>query len=48
MMQLVLISLRNAIAHDFKTTQIKQDSVEKLIKMTEQLLETLNSNETEG
>lgn len=41
-------SLRNAVAHGFKTTLITPDSVENLIKITEQLLETINSNETEG
>ncbi len=41
------LSLRNAVAHGFRTTPITQDSVDKLIKMTEQLLETLNSNEME-
>ena len=42
------LSLRNAVAHGFITTTITQDSVDKLIKITKQLLETLNSNETEG
>ena len=40
------LSLRNAVAHGFKTTPITQDSVDNLIKTTKQLLETLNSNET--
>lgn len=38
------LSLRNAIAHGFKTIPITQNSADKLINMTEQLLETLNSN----
>lgn len=41
-------SLRNAVAHGFKTTQIKQDSVRKLIEITEQLLETVQSFEKAG
>ncbi len=32
------LSLRNAIAHGFKTTQLTQDSVCELIEITEQLL----------
>ncbi len=39
------LSLRNAVAHGFKTTQITQDSVAKLIKITRQLLKNLHSNE---
>ena len=42
------LSLCNAVAHGFKTTQIKQDSVARLIKITEQLLKTLHSNEKVG
>ena len=40
------LSLRNAIAHGFKATQITQESVYQLIDVAEQLLETLHiSNE---
>ena len=42
------LSLRNAVAHGFKTTQITQDSVDKLIKISEQLLKTLHSHEKVG
>ncbi|MGK7895585.1 MAG: hypothetical protein AB4372_18715 [Xenococcus sp. (in: cyanobacteria)] len=42
-----LLSLRNAVAHGFKTTPITKDSGEKLITITEQLLKNLNSNKTE-
>ena len=42
------LSLCNAIAHGFKTTPIKQDSVNRLIKIAEQLLKTLHSNEKVG
>ncbi len=42
------LSLRNAIAHGFKTTEITQDSVDKLIKITEQLLESLYDNKKIG
>ena len=38
------ISLRNAIAHGFKTTQLSQNSMSELIKMTEQLLQTLKTD----
>ncbi len=37
-----VFSLRNAIAHGFKTTQLKQESLHDLINTTEQLLESLN------
>lgn len=37
-------SLRNAVAHGFKTTQITRDSVEKLIDITEQILKTMHSD----
>lgn len=40
------LSLRNAIAHGFKTTQLTQESVYELIDMTEQLLEILHSSTT--
>jgi uncharacterized protein YutE (UPF0331/DUF86 family) len=36
------LSLRNAIAHGFKTTQITQNSVCELIEITEQLLKALH------
>ncbi|MFM7575533.1 MAG: hypothetical protein ACKO5Q_01110 [Microcystaceae cyanobacterium] len=36
------LSLRNAIAHGFKATQITQESVYRLIDVTEQLLDTLH------
>lgn len=36
------LSLRNAIAHGFKATQITQESVYQLIDVAEQLLETLH------
>jgi len=39
-----ILSLRNDIAHGFKTTELKQESVHNLIKMTEGLLESLNSS----
>lgn len=39
------LSLRNAIAHGFKTTQITQNFVYELIEITEQLLEALHSDE---
>ncbi len=39
-----LLSLRNAVAHGFKTTQITQYSVDKLIKITEQMLKDLHTN----
>jgi len=38
------LSLRNAIAHGFKTTQLTQKSVYELIDITEQLLEALQAN----
>jgi hypothetical protein len=40
------ISLRNAIAHGFKRTQLMQESVYELIDMTEKLLETLQASVT--
>lgn len=39
------LSLCNAIAHGFKTTQLTQDSVYELIHITEQLLKDLHTNE---
>jgi REase_AHJR-like len=39
------LSLRNAIAHGFKTTQITQTSVGELIEIAEQLLKSLHSGE---
>ncbi len=39
------LSLRNAIAHGFKTTQVTQNSVYELIEITEQLLKALHSEE---
>lgn len=39
------LSLRNAIAHGFKTTQITQNAVFDLIGVAEQLLRALHSNE---
>jgi uncharacterized protein YutE (UPF0331/DUF86 family) len=36
------LSLRNAIAHGFKATQITQESVYQLIDVAEQLLKTLH------
>jgi uncharacterized protein YutE (UPF0331/DUF86 family) len=41
------LSLRNAIAHGFKTTQLTQESVYKLIDITQHLLEALHTS-TEG
>ncbi|KJH73530.1 hypothetical protein [Aliterella atlantica] len=38
------LSLRNAIAHGFKATQITQESVYQLIDVAEQLLKTLHIN----
>lgn len=35
------LSLRNAIAHGFKTTQLTQESVYELLDTTEQLLKVL-------
>lgn len=35
------LSLRNAIAHGFKTTQLTQESLYELIDLTEHLLDTL-------
>jgi uncharacterized protein YutE (UPF0331/DUF86 family) len=37
------LSLRNSIAHGFKTTQISQESLYELITITEQLLKALHS-----
>ncbi|MFP4337551.1 MAG: hypothetical protein ACLFQP_06435 [Halothece sp.] len=39
-----VFSLRNAVAHGFKTTQLKQESVHDLIQITKELLESLNSS----
>jgi len=39
------LSLRNAIAHGFKTAQITQNSVYEVIEITEQLLKALHSDE---
>lgn len=38
------LSLRNAIAHGFKTTQLSQNAMAELIKITEQLLQTLKTD----
>lgn len=38
-------SLRNAIAHGFKTSQLTQNSVNELIEITEQLLKALHPAE---
>lgn len=38
------LSLRNAIAHGFKTTHLRQESVHELVDITEQLLKNLPSN----
>lgn len=41
------ISLRNAIAHGFKTTpQLNEDSIYQLIELMEQLLKTLHSEDS--
>jgi len=37
-------SMRSAIAHGFKTTQLSSNILSELIKMTEQLLQTLKTN----
>ncbi|MDB9493060.1 hypothetical protein PN441_18170 [Spirulina major CS-329] len=37
-------SLRNVVAHGFKTTQLTQESVSELIDLTEQLLNALHSS----
>lgn len=39
------LSLRNAIAHGFKTTPITQDSIYELVEMTENLLKALPNYE---
>jgi hypothetical protein len=39
------LSLRNAIAHGFKTTQLTHESVYELIEITEQLLKALHFDE---
>lgn len=39
------LSLRNAIAHGFKTTQLTQNSVCELIEIAEQLLKSLHTGE---
>ena len=41
-------SLRNAISHGFKTTQLTESSVYELIEITEQLLEALHAGEEAG
>lgn len=38
------LSLRNAVAHGFKATQITQESVYELIDVVEQLLKTLHTS----
>jgi uncharacterized protein YutE (UPF0331/DUF86 family) len=38
------LSLRNAVAHGFKTTQVTQESINELITITEQLLKSLQNN----
>ncbi|MGL5035489.1 MAG: hypothetical protein ACRC6M_17015 [Microcystaceae cyanobacterium] len=43
-----VFSLRNAIAHGFKTTQLSQESLYELIEMTEHLLKTLNTSIMRG
>ena len=40
------LSLRNAVAHGFITTQLTQESVDELINITEHLLEGLQSDNT--
>ncbi|MEG3938201.1 hypothetical protein QT995_08565 [Microcoleus sp. S36b_A3] len=40
-----MLSLRNAIAHGFKTTQVTQNSVCELIELAEELLESLHTGE---
>ena len=40
-----LLSLRNSIAHGFKTIQITQNYVYELIELTEQFLRTLHTND---
>ncbi|MBE9119406.1 hypothetical protein IQ269_00935 [Tychonema sp. LEGE 07199] len=40
-----MLSLRNAIAHGFKTTQLTQNSVCELIEIAEELLESLHTGE---
>jgi uncharacterized protein YutE (UPF0331/DUF86 family) len=42
------LSLRNAIAHGFKTTPITQNSVSELVEIAEQLLKTLNRHDAAG
>ena len=39
------LSLRNAIAHGFKATQLTQNSVCELIEIAEQLLKSLHTGE---
>jgi hypothetical protein len=39
------LSLRNAIAHGFKTTQLTQNSVCELIEIAEQLLKSVHTGE---
>jgi len=38
------LSWRNAIVHGFKTQQVTQDSVDELIRLTEQLLKSLHGS----
>lgn len=42
------LSLRNAIAHGFKATQLTRESVYELIDLTEQLLKALHSGKEAG
>jgi uncharacterized protein YutE (UPF0331/DUF86 family) len=42
------LSLRNSIAHGFKTTQLTQESSYQLIDITEQLLKALHSGKEAG
>ncbi|MBW4686138.1 MAG: hypothetical protein KME40_13825 [Komarekiella atlantica HA4396-MV6] len=39
------LSLRNTIAHGFKTTQLRQNTVSELIELTEQLLRNLHTGD---
>jgi hypothetical protein len=42
------LSLRNAVAHGFKTTHLTESSVYELIEITEQLLKALHAGEEAG
>ncbi len=42
------LSLRNSIAHGFKTTQLNQESLYELINIAEQLLKALHSGKEAG